>query len=286
MSRGQPLTQCWIATATAFLQRQRRGKVDWQRQHHLHKGNAMVSPPRLYHLHKGNTMESLQRRPRGRFGTNHSTSYPKMACRWYWAFGEASGKLMHWQEGTGLIVCCLHADLLSIGTIMCFHAVKLCQNDTFHCHNPMNTIMHLLNGKDRSKLPCRYCCRGANYLPSKSNFVSIFSSFILKPFWRLATAQTSPQPFPSYNWAFWEATGKLMHWQASKCCKFGRSLGSALATAHASLQPACTYYWVFGVVKGKLMHWEVPKSGKFGWSIFVIMSICILWLGRWWVCLQ
>jgi hypothetical protein len=75
---------------------------------------------------------------------------------------------MHWQAGIGLIVCCMDADLLAIGTMMGFHAVKLCRNETFHSrHNPMNIMMQSHNGKDRSKLSCQFCCRGANYLPSK-----------------------------------------------------------------------------------------------------------------------
>jgi hypothetical protein len=39
------------------------------------------------------------------------------------------------------IVCCRHVNLHAFVTMMGFHAVKLWQNETFHCHNQMNIII-------------------------------------------------------------------------------------------------------------------------------------------------
>jgi hypothetical protein len=61
---------------------------------------------------------------------------------------------------------CRHVDLHSIGTMMGLPAVKRLQNETFHCHNHMNIIILITNGKDGSKLLCQVFVGELITLPS------------------------------------------------------------------------------------------------------------------------
>jgi hypothetical protein len=73
-------------------------------------------------------------------------------------FGVVKGKLMHWKvpkSGKFVWSSCRGDYLHSIATMMGFHAVKLWQNETFHCRNQMNIIILITNGKDGSRLWCQ-----------------------------------------------------------------------------------------------------------------------------------
>jgi hypothetical protein len=68
--------------------------------------------------------------------------------------------------------CCCPVDLHSTVTVMGFHAVKLWQNETFHCHNQMNIIILIHEWERRKQIvTSSFSSRGANYLlASEMNF--------------------------------------------------------------------------------------------------------------------
>jgi hypothetical protein len=78
-----------------------------------------------------------------------------------------------------LIVCCLHVNLHSIGTMMGFHVVTLWQNETFHFLYHISIIIWITLTRDwerRKQKPLLRGCRGGLLACSRNVFCVGLSS--------------------------------------------------------------------------------------------------------------
>jgi hypothetical protein len=65
---------------------------------------------------------------------------------------------MQWQASIRLVDGCCHVDLHSIVTMKGLLAVKLWQNETFHCHNHMNIIILVHEWERRKQIAMSSFC--------------------------------------------------------------------------------------------------------------------------------
>jgi hypothetical protein len=72
------------------------------------------------------------------------------------------------------IVCCRHVDLHSIGTMMGFHAEKLRQNETLHCHSQMKVVFQTYEWERRKLNTLLMSIEEAYYLVKEMLCVSVF----------------------------------------------------------------------------------------------------------------
>jgi hypothetical protein len=122
----------------------------------------------------------------------------------------------------------------------------------FHCRNHMSIIILIHNGKDRSKLPCRLCCRGANYLAIEMKFCVLLSFIFELSCWRLAMDKLA------YNHPLVKTEHFGGHWASS--CSGKRPKNVWFGLPLVVVMSICIRLWRWWVVMqsncGKMKHFH------------------------------